>query len=189
MMKKRNEEGFALAYVVVVIFILCSIAIVLMSSTLRTLQAQEIMVQRMKDKYEAMGEIERLVAELEAEIPALEDGLAANGFERKSDAKIDALNAFNSCMSSYGEDLDSSTDYVFNLSHNTDCVRIDAEIRISPNISFDSYLDTIEVPNDLEPGTMKEETVTRWKYDVTLKAPVFSSYTVTTKPNVEGGET
>ena len=65
MMKKRNDEGFALAYVVVVIFILCSIAIALMSSTLRTLQAQENMVQRMKDKYEAMGEIERVVAAIQ----------------------------------------------------------------------------------------------------------------------------
>ena len=189
MMKKRNDEGFALAYVVVVIFILCSIAIALMSSTLRTLQAQENMVQRMKDKYAAMGEIERLVAELEAKIPTLEAGLIADGFVQKSDAKTDALNAFNSCMSSYGEDLDSGTDYVFNLFQNTDCVRIDAAIRISPNISFDSYLDTIEVPNDPESGAMKEETVTRWKYEVTLKSPVFSSYTVTTKPNEEGGET
>lgn len=90
MMKKRNEEGFALAYVVVVIFILCSIAIALMSSTLRTLQAQENMVQRMKDKYEAMGEIERLVAELEAKLVELNPaGTGITGDGKADKAKYD----------------------------------------------------------------------------------------------------
>ena len=64
-MKKRNEEGFALVYVAIVIVILCTIATAIMSYNLRNLQAQEAMVQRMEDKYEAMGEIERVVAEIE----------------------------------------------------------------------------------------------------------------------------
>lgn len=63
-MKKRNEEGYVLVYVMVVVFVLCAIALALMSGTLHTLQTQEAMVQRMKDKYEAMGEIERVVAEI-----------------------------------------------------------------------------------------------------------------------------
>ena len=65
MMKRRNEEGYVLVYVMVVVFVLCAIALALMSGTLHTLQTQEAMVQRMEDKYEAMGEIERVVAEME----------------------------------------------------------------------------------------------------------------------------
>ena len=97
MMKKRNDEGFALAYVVVVIFILCSIAIALMSSTLRTLQAQENMVQRMKDKYEAMGEIERLVAELEADC----EGFTEGGFESHSSAAEASIAGFVKCINNF----------------------------------------------------------------------------------------
>ena len=64
-MKKRNEEGYVLAYVMVIILVVCSIAVALMSYSLNTIKTQENMVQRMKAKYEAMGEIERVVAELE----------------------------------------------------------------------------------------------------------------------------
>ena len=64
-MKKRNEEGYVLAYVMVVIFVVCSIAVALMSYSLNTIKTQENMIQRMTDKYEAMGEIERIVAEIE----------------------------------------------------------------------------------------------------------------------------
>lgn len=92
-MKKRNEEGYVLVYVMVVIFTVCFIALALMSNTLRTLQAQESMVQRMKDKYEAMGAIERLVAELEASSEALaSDKLTCGSTENTvKQAKVDFI--------------------------------------------------------------------------------------------------
>ena len=64
MMKKRNEDGYVLVYVLIVIFVVCSISVALMSYSLNTIRTQENMVQRMQDKYEAMGEIERVVAEI-----------------------------------------------------------------------------------------------------------------------------
>lgn len=63
-MNKRNTEGFALAYVVVVITVLCTLSIGLMSISLRVLQVQEKNMQRMQDKYEAQGAVELLIAEL-----------------------------------------------------------------------------------------------------------------------------
>ena len=90
-MKKRNEDGYVLVYVMVVVFVLCAIALALMSSTLRTLQAQEAMVQRMTDKYEAMGEIERVVAELEYEC---ENTLTGTNSSSEAEAKSDAEEDF-----------------------------------------------------------------------------------------------
>lgn len=139
-MKKRNDEGFALAYVVVVIFILCSIAIALMSSTLRTLQAQENMVQRMKDKYEAMGEIERFVAELEFNNPNLASD--SNYTEDPSEAEYDAVEAFAAHLMEYN-DPDTlvlnniSTDHddhliFFDVHSTINSVTVSATLSISP---------------------------------------------------------
>ena len=96
MTKHRNEEGYVLVYVMVVVFVLCSIALALMSGTLRTLQAQEAMVQRMQDKYEAMGEIERVVAELEAS--PLNITSQSNYTTSQSTAAKDAVTAFQSYL-------------------------------------------------------------------------------------------
>ena len=93
-MKKRNEEGYVLVYVMVVVFVLCAIALALMSGTLHTLQTQEAMVQRMQDKYEAMGEIEKLVAELENKCESLSaENLSCGSKENAlKEAKVNFIN-------------------------------------------------------------------------------------------------
>lgn len=95
-MKKQHNEGFALAYVVIVLAILFTLAMALMSMTLRVLQAQQTSIERMQDKYKAQGEIERLVAELENTTPLDVDGnqLGDSGFESKAEAKEAALQAY-----------------------------------------------------------------------------------------------
>lgn len=112
MIKKRNEDGFALVYVVVVIFILCSIAIALMSHTLNTLQAQQKMIERMQHKYEAQGEIERLVAELESTLDELDpDGTGITGDGKARDAKKD----FSNILKNLGLIENVSDDVVDNI--------------------------------------------------------------------------
>jgi len=63
-MNKRNTEGFALAYVVIVIAVLTTLSLGLMSISLRILQVQDKNMQRMQDKYAAQGAVELFVASL-----------------------------------------------------------------------------------------------------------------------------
>ena len=185
MMKKRNDEGFALAYVVVVIFILCSIAIALMSSTLRTLQAQENMVQRMKDKYEAMGEIERQIAEFEAEWSKTVN--STDGYTSDTGLKDEALSFFSEFLVNlnlisnendvdYSEDPDdNSWEYVYicpiEFEESRNDVTINAVVDISIGINEDV---TEEIPDQLEPIPEITETYIIQVFDIS-----FSSYEIT----------
>jgi len=77
-MNKRNTEGYVLAYLLIVIAVMGAIAATLMTSTVQVMAAQQNSIRYMQDKYEAMGEVEKLVAELEYE-------LATNAPEDSSD--------------------------------------------------------------------------------------------------------
>jgi len=67
-MNKRNTEGYVLAYLLIVIAVMGAIAATLMTSTVQVMASQQNSIQYMKDKYEAMGEVEKLVAELESSL-------------------------------------------------------------------------------------------------------------------------
>ena len=59
---KKHDEGYVLAFVMVVIVVLCLVAVSLMSISLNNMEAQSASVQRMQDKYAAMGTVEQVVA-------------------------------------------------------------------------------------------------------------------------------
>ena len=63
-MRKRNE-GYALAYVVVVLFVLASVALATMGLALTPAKNQETSLRHMQDKYTAQGMVEQVVAVLE----------------------------------------------------------------------------------------------------------------------------
>lgn len=63
-MMKRND-GYTLAYVVVVLFVLASVALATMSLALIPAKNQKNAQLRMQEKYEAQGMIEQVVAVLE----------------------------------------------------------------------------------------------------------------------------
>lgn len=60
---KRNDGGYVLAYVVVVIVILCILVPAACANSLQNLKAQQASVERMRQLYEAEGKIEQFVAE------------------------------------------------------------------------------------------------------------------------------
>lgn len=64
---KKNNEGYVLPFVLVVMIVLTIIATSLMTAALRNLQSEQAFVERMKYKYEAEGEIEKIVAQLSNE--------------------------------------------------------------------------------------------------------------------------
>lgn len=61
---KKNNAGYALPYVLVVMTVLCLVSVSIMSGTLRSLQTQQMTIQRMEDRYEAEGKLEKLIAQL-----------------------------------------------------------------------------------------------------------------------------
>lgn len=157
MTKKRNEEGYVLVYVMVVIFVLCSIAIAIMSYTLNTLQAQEAMVRRMKDKYEAMGEIERVVAELDIySVPELTD--SKYKYSTESDCAEDAIEYLLNYIDDFNYSFASTEDtperqlsisphdtadpnkYTFSITTKYASTQVDAKLVIFPNIKTHHHI-------------------------------------------------
>lgn len=63
-MMKRND-GYTLAYVMVVLFVLASVALATMGLALQPAKNQAASQQRMQDKYAAQGLAEQVVARLE----------------------------------------------------------------------------------------------------------------------------
>ena len=59
---KKNNGGYVLAYVMIVITVVSAMALAVGSVAVRNLQVQEAAVERMKDLYAAEGEIERFRA-------------------------------------------------------------------------------------------------------------------------------
>ena len=62
---KKHNEGYALIFVLVVLAVLFVIVSLILPTTIRNHEAQLRSIQMMKDKYEAQGAIEMLVAKLE----------------------------------------------------------------------------------------------------------------------------
>ena len=66
-MKKilKQNDGYALAYVLVVLLVLAAIAMGAMGLSLNALERQQTSLNQMKDKYAAQGLVEQVVAQLE----------------------------------------------------------------------------------------------------------------------------
>ena len=74
---RKDTGGYALLYVMVIVFVLCAISMTICTVALRNLQSQEASVKRMEEKYAAQGEIEKIKAQLGTEILPL--GLETDG--------------------------------------------------------------------------------------------------------------
>ena len=59
---KKHDEGYVLAYVMVVLAVLMVIALSVMSVSLTNMERQRADIQRMQDKYTAEGAIEKAIA-------------------------------------------------------------------------------------------------------------------------------
>lgn len=62
---KKHDEGYVLAYVMVIIAILALIAASVHSVALNNLQKQQVEVEKMQAKYAAQGELEQIIARLD----------------------------------------------------------------------------------------------------------------------------
>lgn len=77
-MRKYNE-GYALVLVLVVLIVLALLSSVILTGAQRNLEAQVNSVDYMTAKYKAQGEIEKIIAELEALIAGNTDTVELSG--------------------------------------------------------------------------------------------------------------
>ena len=84
---KKHNEGYALVLVLVVITVLCLVAMAMMAASLKNLQNQQSSIARMEAKYEAQGEIEKAIANLNTK-------LSENGSQMSVDDITDGLYSY-----------------------------------------------------------------------------------------------
>ena len=65
---RKYDEGYALPFAVVVMLVLCLVAVSILTVSLHNLQNQQATIERMQDKYEAQGEVEKAIALIETQV-------------------------------------------------------------------------------------------------------------------------
>lgn len=60
---KKQDDGYVMAYVTVVLLLFCMIATMLLSGAMKNMQTQQNAIAQMRDRYAAEGLIERAIAE------------------------------------------------------------------------------------------------------------------------------
>lgn len=89
---KRNNGGYVLVYVMVVIVILCILVPAACSNSLQNLKAQQASIERMQQLYTAEGKIEQFYAEIETKARTLKS--EGYPYSEVDDAIKAAKNAF-----------------------------------------------------------------------------------------------
>lgn len=91
-MKKlwKDNGGYALAYVLIVVLVLCAVAVSVCTAALKNYQAQERSIRQTQQLYQAEGEIEKFVA-LAEDVHLLTDSAE---YDSQDDAKKAAKEAY-----------------------------------------------------------------------------------------------
>lgn len=160
-MKKlwKDNGGYALAYVLIVVLVLCAVAVSVCTAALKNYQAQERSIRQTQQLYQAEGEIEKFVA-LAEEVSSLTDSAECDS---ESEAKDKAKAAYETYLKSLvnpptsGYTLtpdtpDTGSDsYTFTLTYANDAVRIETKIKM--NLKYE--VKKIEKEEELPDGTKK----------------------------------
>lgn len=203
-MKKlwKDNGGYALVYVLIVVLVLCAVAVSVCTAALKNYQAQEESVRQTRQLYQAEGEIEKFVALAEAvsnvssrltvsgtyvsENAATEDAATENAVKNK--AKDEAKTKYeeyladlvtdlvSSLASGYALTLDTShsdrESCKFTLTYKNDTVCIETEISMA-------------LIYDVE--TTKTEKVITYTAKVSKATHNYITYTITHLTAEKGG--
>ena len=82
-MKNRNDGGYSLALVLVVMIVLATIATTLATVVTSNINSQAQYTQKMQDQYEAQGKLEQVLAELsQNQVVELADSLSSTDYRK-----------------------------------------------------------------------------------------------------------
>lgn len=182
-MKKlwKDNGGYALVYVLIVVLVLCAVAVSVCTAALKNYQAQERSIRQTQQLYQAEGEIEKFVA-LAEDVHLLTDSAE---YDSQDDAKKAAKEAYltylqglhskvSGCTYAPPDATDTdSNSCTFPLTCANGAVCIKTEIRMELAYVYDEETTTQPLPD----GTTT--TVIKYAAKVSKATPHYNTYTIT----------
>lgn len=182
-MKKlwKDNGGYALIYVLIVVLVLCAVAVSVCTAALKNYQAQERSIRQTQQLYQAEGEIEKFVA-LAEDVHLLTDSAE---YDSQDDAKKAAKEAYltylqglhskvSDCTYALDDTDTGSNSCTFKLTCENAAVRIETKIKMK--LEYD--VKSVEKPEDPQPDgtTTKVKTYTA---KVSKATHHYITYTIT----------
>lgn len=137
-MKKlwKGNGGYALAYVLIVVLVLCAVAVSVCTAALKNYQAQERSIRQTQQLYQAEGEIEKFVA-LAEDVKSLK--VSSGSCASEEAARTAAMDAYVARLSTLVDgctptsvDTDKDVKFcTFTLTYKNDAVRIETKIKMN----------------------------------------------------------
>lgn len=184
-MKKlwKDNGGYALAYVLIVVLVLCAVAVSVCTAALKNYQAQERSIRQTQQLYQAEGEIEKFVA-LAEDVHLLTDSAE---YDSQDDAKKAAKEAYltylqglhskvSDCTYALDDTDTGSNSCTFTLTCKNAAVRIETKLKM--NLEYK----VTEIPPD---GTTT--TVITYTAEVIKATHHYNTYTITHLTAEKGG--
>ena len=183
-MKKlwKDNGGYALVYVLIVVLVLCAVAVSVCTAALKNYQAQERSIRQTQQLYQAEGEIERFVA-LAEDVKSLK--VSSGSCASEEAARTAAMDAYVARLSTLVDgctptsvDTDKDVKFcTFTLTYKNDAVRIETKIKM--NLEYK----VTEEESQPDGTTTKVKTYTA---EVSKATHHYNTYTIT-HLTAEGG--
>lgn len=180
---KKNDGGYILPYVLVVMTILSLVAVSIMSNTLRGLQTQQSGIERMQDRYIAEGAVETVTSQMMAlksvSFSDTQDNLdeTARAEKFKETFKNTLLGFGNVTFEGVKPSLtgtgfydETAKAYVFQITAQKGAATISCEVNFSCTVEAD------ETPTEINNGVDKSYD---YSYNISNNQITYSTYTVT----------
>lgn len=170
---RKDNGGYALAYVLIVVLVLCAVAVSVCTAALKNYQAQERSIRQTQQLYQAEGEIERFVA-LAEDVKSLK--VSSGSCASEEAARTAAMDAYVARLSTLVDgctptsvDTDKDVKFcTFTLTYKNDVVRIETKIKM--NLEYK----VTEIPPD---GTTTK--VKTYTAEVIKATHHYNTYTIT----------
>lgn len=186
-MKKlwKDNGGYALIYVLIVVLVLCAVAVSVCTAALKNYQAQEESVRQTRQLYQAEGEIEKFVA-LAEDVSSLRD---SEEYDSEDTARAAAKDAYVKRLKDLAGGCTLTPDrtdndvkcYKFALTYANAAVRIETKIKM--NLEYE--VTEKKVQEQQPDGKFKE--VIKYTARVSKAAHSYSTYTITHLTAEKGG--
>lgn len=190
-MKKlwKDNGGYALVYVLIVVLVLCAVAVSVCTAALKNYQAQERSIRQTRQLYQAEGEIEKFVA-LAEDVSSLQESAE---YESEDDAKAEAKGKYLAHLSAVKEKVGNCTFTppdsaetgseccTFALTYANDAVRIETKLKMELKYKVKK----IEKQEPQPDGTFKE--VIKYTAKVSKATHSYNTYTITHLTAEKGG--
>lgn len=184
-MKKlwKDNGGYALVYVLIVVLVLCAVAVSVCTAALKNYQAQERSIRQTQQLYQAEGEIEKFVA-LAEDVSSLRD---SEEYDSEDTARAAAKDAYVKRLKDLAGGCTLTPDrtdndvkcYKFALTYANAAVRIETKIKM--NLEYD--VKPVEKPEDPQPDGKPK---IKYTAKVSKATHNYNTYTIT-HLTAEGG--